>query len=112
MLRDVWIPQLNAGIDPRIFKLTEDSLTAPYLVIKVNGQPIFCKGGSWGMDDGMKNVSREHLEPYMRLHRDANFNMVRNWTGESTEEVFYDLCDEYSEREITVSLKNTLEIYK
>jgi hypothetical protein len=95
VLRDVWIPQLNAGIDPRIFKISDDSLTAPYLVIKVNGQPIFCKGGSWGMDDGMKNVSRDHLEPYMRLHRDAHFNMVRNWTGESTEEVFYDLCDEY-----------------
>ena len=23
------------------------------------------------------------------------FNMIRNWTGESTEEVFYQLCDEY-----------------
>lgn len=24
-----------------------------------------------------------------------NYNMIRNWTGESTEEVFYELCDEY-----------------
>ena len=47
------------------------------------------------MDDAMKNVSREHLEPYFRLHRDAHFNMIRNWTGESTEQTFYDLCDEY-----------------
>ena len=47
------------------------------------------------MDDGMKRVSREHLEPYFRLHKEANFNMIRNWTGESTEEVFYQLCDEY-----------------
>lgn len=67
----------------------------PFLVIRVNGQPIFCKGGNWGMDDGMKRVSRERLEPYIRLHKEENFNMIRNWTGESTEKVFYDLCDEY-----------------
>lgn len=47
------------------------------------------------MDDYMKRCSRKYLEPYFRLHRDAHFNMVRNWTGESTEEIFYQLCDEY-----------------
>jgi len=66
-----------------------------YLVLKVNGQPIYCKGGNWGMDDGMKRVSRERLEPAFRLHKDAGLNMIRNWTGETTEEDFYDLCDEY-----------------
>ncbi|MEN0048173.1 MAG: sugar-binding domain-containing protein [Bacteroidota bacterium] len=67
----------------------------PYLVVKVNGQRIFCKGGNWGMDDAMKRVSRERMEPYFRLHKDANYTMIRNWTGESTEEVFYELADEY-----------------
>ena len=67
----------------------------PYLTIKCNGVPIFCKGGNWGMDDAMKRVSRERLEPYFKLHRDANYTMIRNWTGESTEEVFYELADEY-----------------
>ena len=47
------------------------------------------------MDDAMKNTSIEHLEPYFMLHKDANFNIVRNWTGESTEENFYALCDKY-----------------
>ena len=47
------------------------------------------------MDDMMKNVSREHLEPYLILHKEANFNMIRNWTGASTSETLYDLCDEY-----------------
>ena len=67
----------------------------PFLTICVNGKPIFCRGGNWGMDDGMKRVTRERLEPYFRLHKDANFTMIRNWTGESTEELFYTLCDEY-----------------
>ena len=47
------------------------------------------------MDDARKRVSRARLEPYFRLNRDANLNMIRNWVGQSTEETFYDLADEY-----------------
>jgi beta-galactosidase/beta-glucuronidase len=75
--------------------LPDDDPIGPFFAIRVNGVRIFCRGGNWGMDDGMKRVSRERLEPYVRLHRDANFNIIRNWTGESTEENFYALCDEY-----------------
>jgi len=73
----------------------EDKNMGPYLVIKVNGQRIECLGGNWGMDDAMKRVSRERLEPYVRLTRDANMTMIRNWAGQSTSEALYDLCDEY-----------------
>jgi hypothetical protein len=65
------------------------------LVIKVNGVRIAVRGGNWGMDDSRKRVSREHLEPYFRLHREANLNMIRNWVGQNTEETFYQLADEY-----------------
>lgn len=68
---------------------------APYLVIQVNGQPIYCRGGNWGLDEAMKRVSRERMEPFFRLHKDAGFTMIRNWVGQSTEEVFYELADEY-----------------
>ena len=68
---------------------------APYLVIKVNGVRIAARGGNWGMDDARKRVSRTHLEPFFRLNRDANLNIIRNWMGQNTEEVFYDLADEY-----------------
>ena len=87
------LPTLHEGIDLDMFpKLPGDN---PYLVIKVNGVSVFCKGGNWGMDDAMKRVSRERLEPYFKLHREANYTMIRNWTGESTEAVFYELADEY-----------------
>ncbi len=69
--------------------------TAPYLVIVVNGVRIAARGGNWGMDDARKRVSRERLEPYFRLDRDANMNIIRNWVGQSTEQTFYDLADEY-----------------
>jgi hypothetical protein len=72
-----------------------DSAMGPYLVVKVNGQKILCLGGNWGMDDGMKRISREKLEPYIRMHRDANLTMIRNWSGQNTSEAFYQLCDEY-----------------
>lgn len=92
---DAAIAHLNNDADTTLLKSCDDTATAPYLVIKVNGKRIYCKGGNWGMDDAMKNTSRDHLEPYFKLHKDAHFNMIRNWTGESTEQRFYDLCDEY-----------------
>ncbi|HXI70055.1 MAG TPA: glycoside hydrolase family 2 TIM barrel-domain containing protein, partial [Verrucomicrobiae bacterium] len=65
------------------------------LVLKVNGRRIECLGGDWGMDDAMKRISRERLEPYIRMEHDAHLNMIRNWAGQSTSETFYDLCDQY-----------------
>jgi len=76
-------------------RITDDVGSSPYLVIKVNGVKIACRGGNWGMDDSRKRVSRARLEPYFRLHHDANLNIIRNWVGQNTEEVFYDLADEY-----------------
>lgn len=99
MLRDtlggLHIPSLADGIDIKDLNVIPNDGMSPYLVIKVNGVRIFCRGGNWGMDDMMKDVSREHLEPYLILHKDAGFNMIRNWTGASTSETLYELCDEY-----------------
>lgn len=89
------MPRLKKNVSSDVLIPAPDEAMQHYMVVKVNGKRIFCKGGNWGMDDGMKRVSREHLEPYFRLHKEANFNMIRNWTGESTEESFYELCDEY-----------------
>ncbi len=72
-----------------------DLRTEPYLVLRVNGVRIAARGGNWGMDDFRKRVSRERLEPFFRLNRDAGLNIIRNWVGQSTEESFYQLADEY-----------------
>jgi Exo-beta-D-glucosaminidase Ig-fold domain/Glycosyl hydrolases family 2/Concanavalin A-like lectin/glucanases superfamily/Glycosyl hydrolases family 2, sugar binding domain/Glycosyl hydrolases family 2, TIM barrel domain len=91
-----WVSSLVPGAEssPSI-RMLDDTKVAPYLVIKVNGVRIACRGGNWGMDDSRKRVSREKLEPYFRLHREANLNIIRNWVGQDTEELFYDLADEY-----------------
>jgi len=91
-----WVPTLAPGAEssPAVRPL-DDQTTAPFLVIRVNGKRVVAKGGNWGLDDAMKRVSRERLEPFFRMERDAHLTMIRNWCGQSSEEVFYDLADEY-----------------
>ncbi len=91
-----WVASLAPGAEssPSV-RMLDDTKPAPYMVIKVNGVRIACRGGNWGMDDSRKRVSRERLEPFFKLHHDANLNIIRNWVGQDTEQVFYDLADEY-----------------
>ncbi|MGA2029283.1 MAG: sugar-binding domain-containing protein [Verrucomicrobiota bacterium] len=80
------------------FGIREITYTLPgsdNLALSVNGVPIMCKGGDWGMDEAMKRIPRERLEAQIRFHQLANVNMIRNWVGQSTGEDFYDLCDRY-----------------
>ena len=85
-LRDI-----NFGIR----KITYGSSATDNLTISVNGVRMFIKGGDWGMDEAMKRSPRERLEAQIRLHQLANYNIIRNWVGQSTSEDFYDLCDRY-----------------
>ena len=86
--------QPDAEHSPAVSTLADARLT-PYLVIRVNGVRIAIKGGSWGTDDLLKRISRERLEPYFRLQREAHLNAIRNWVGQNTEPVFYELADKY-----------------
>jgi hypothetical protein len=93
---DGWATSLTpqGETSPAVHDVPDTGLT-PYLVLKVNGVKIAARGGNWGTDDWRKRVSRERLEPYFRLHHDAHLNTIRNWVGQNTEDVFYDLADEY-----------------
>jgi Exo-beta-D-glucosaminidase Ig-fold domain/Glycosyl hydrolases family 2/Concanavalin A-like lectin/glucanases superfamily/Glycosyl hydrolases family 2, sugar binding domain/Glycosyl hydrolases family 2, TIM barrel domain len=91
-----WVQTLEPGaLSSPSVRPVEDGWPGTDLVIKVNGVRIAARGGNWGMDDMMKRVSFEHLEPFFRLHRDAHVNIIRNWMGQNTEESFYALADKY-----------------
>ena len=85
---------LGADNSPAL-RPVSDARSTSDLILKVNGVRIAVRGGSWGMEDTRKRISRAHLEPYFRLDRDANVNIIRNWQGQNTEPTFYDLADEY-----------------
>ncbi|MET4666344.1 LamG-like jellyroll fold domain-containing protein [Sphingomonas sp. PvP056] len=91
-----WVESLTpAGeISPAVRPL-EKTMALPHLTVFVNGVKIAARGGNWGMDDFMKRVPRERMEPFFKLHKYANVNIIRNWVGQNTEDVFYDLADEY-----------------
>ena len=78
-----------------IRKITYQVPGSDKLALSVNGVRVFCKGGDWGMDEALKRIPRARLEAQIRMHQIANFNMIRNWGGQSTSEDFYDLCDKY-----------------
>ena len=79
-----------------IRKITSDTtaLKGP-LRLYVNDVPILIKGGNWGMSDYMLKVRGKDYDTRIRFHQAMNFNMIRNWTGEVTDEAFYDYCDKY-----------------
>ncbi len=65
------------------------------LRLRVNGVPVLCKGGNWGMPDAMLGQTPAFLDASVRMHREMHFNMIRTWHGTSDFEEFYDACDKY-----------------
>jgi hypothetical protein len=87
---------LNFGIRKILYLITNaiDS-TNPMLTLSVNGRRILLRGGNWGMDEGMLNCGAAGYDLRVRLHHDANLNMIRNWVGMVGNEAFYEACDRY-----------------
>jgi hypothetical protein len=65
------------------------------LIIDVNHCKILCRGGNWGMDQGMLMCDRQGYDLRVRMHRDMNLVMIRNWIGMVGRDEFYDACDRY-----------------
>lgn len=82
---------LNVGI--RKFEYFEPD--NPNFALSVNGVRVFMRGGNWGMEEALKRLDKERLETQVKMHRDLNFNMIRNWGGQSTSDYLFELCDKY-----------------
>lgn len=65
------------------------------LQIYVNGHKILCRGGNWGMEDGMLICDKDGYDLRVRMHRDMNLNIIRNWVGMVGRDDFYGACDRH-----------------
>eukprot|EP01133_Synstelium_polycarpum_P015051 gene15051-17810_t len=84
---------VNLGL--RKIQYTRDIGYGKQLSITINDVPMLIMGGNWGLDEALKRIPRQRLFDQVRLHRDANLNLIRNWNGQSTGKDFYDACDFY-----------------
>ncbi|MFE7750231.1 discoidin domain-containing protein [Streptomyces sp. NPDC057428] len=65
------------------------------LKISVNGVRVLVRGGNWGWDELLRRMPADRMDAAVRMHRDMNFTMIRNWVGSSNREEFYAACDEH-----------------
>ncbi|MEV6197859.1 discoidin domain-containing protein [Streptomyces sp. NPDC051920] len=65
------------------------------LKISVNGVRVLARGGNWGWDELLRRMPAARMDAAVRMHRDMNFTMIRNWVGSINREEFYASCDEH-----------------
>ncbi|MEV7994555.1 discoidin domain-containing protein [Streptomyces sp. NPDC086077] len=71
------------------------SNTPDPLKISVNGVRVLARGGNWGWDELLRRMPPERMDAAVRMHRDMNFTMIRNWVGTSNREDFFAACDRH-----------------
>ncbi|HEY8615844.1 hypothetical protein [Phenylobacterium sp.] len=75
------------------FRRIEAETAASGFALRVNGEPVFCRGACWVSPD--LGGERAHYAPALQLARDAGMNMVRvSGIGVYESRAFFDLCDE------------------
>ena len=65
------------------------------LFLYCNGYRILLRGGNWGLPEAMLRCDSAGYDLRVLLHKEANFNMIRNWVGQTGHEAFYEVCDKY-----------------
>ncbi|MGW5665795.1 discoidin domain-containing protein [Streptomyces sp. NPDC003758] len=71
------------------------SNTPDPLKISVNGVRVLARGGNWGWDELLRRMPAERMDAAVRMHRDMNFTMIRNWVGSTDREEFFAACDRH-----------------
>lgn len=80
----------RAGIRQMSYKDAETKLK-----LYANGRRVVPLGGNWGFSENNLNYRGREYDIAVKYHRDMNFNMIRNWVGQTGDEEFYDACDKY-----------------
>ena len=65
------------------------------LKMYINGHRFFPKGGNWGFSEFNLRYGKDEYDTAVRLHKEMNLNMIRNWVGQTGDDEFYEACDKY-----------------
>lgn len=65
------------------------------LTMYINGRRFVPKGGNWGFSENNLCYRGREYDIAVKYHRDMNFNMIRNWVGQTGDEEFYEACDRH-----------------
>ncbi|MFO7668380.1 MAG: discoidin domain-containing protein [Bacteroidales bacterium] len=81
---------INFGIRQLDYTVKDD-----VLFVYCNGTRILLRGGNWGLPEAMMRLDESGYDLRVKLHKEANFNMIRNWIGMTHRVEFYNACDKY-----------------
>ena len=65
------------------------------LKIFINGRRFIPRGGNWGFPEVNLRYRAREYDAAVRYHKDMNFNMIRDWVGQTGDDEFYDACDRH-----------------
>lgn len=76
-------------------KTVEGNTPTDDVIVYINGEKVYCRGGNWGVPEAMLNWTAKDFDNAVRLSAEEGFTMIRCWHGTSGFEAFYDACDKY-----------------
>lgn len=82
--------EFKSGI--REMGFTEDN---QILNMYVNGRRFIGRGGNWGFPESNLKYRGREYDIAVAYHADMNFNMIRNWVGQTGDDEFYEACDRH-----------------
>jgi hypothetical protein len=65
------------------------------LNIYVNGRRFIGRGGNWGFPESNLRYQGREYDIAVAYHADMNFNMIRNWVGQTGDDEFFEACDRH-----------------
>lgn len=82
--------EFNVGI-----REVEAKLIDKVLHLYVNGRRFIGRGGNWGFSESNLNYRAREYDIAVEYHANANFNIMRNWVGQTGDVELYEACDRH-----------------
>ena len=82
--------EFKSGIRKMVFDDSNQILN-----IYVNGRRFIARGGNWGFPESNLEYRGREYDIAVAYHADMNFNMIRNWVGQTADDEFFEACDRH-----------------